>query len=163
MVQITPRTTYSRQEDFFQPIVQDIRETGWGIWRKTIKRLVNDYAMEWGAPGKRKRLVMTAGFEWDGASTWLADAIGFKRDGYATAPSMFHDRFYRDGFRLTPGEFEFHVRIGEEWHMDSSAWRRWDADELLGESFFWAGGRRKKGKVMDWVVRLWPPNWLKGG
>ena len=169
MIKPSPRAIYAGPGDFPQPIIQPVKETGWFFWRRSWVKLIEDYVILWPRNGERYRVVIKAGvgkdaIVWDMATTWLADSIGFKRDGYATGPSLAHDLAYGYDFQFIRGVFELHKynETARRWEMaEETCLPRWEFDDLLGDSYTWGSGKKFKGNLFDWTVRYIPINWGK--
>jgi hypothetical protein len=146
---------YSTQEKFLQPVLQYNHES-------RLFRLVEDYTLEWGKPGFRKRLTMKAGFEYDKASV-PRPLWGLARpDGEWEASALFHDRFYRDHFKPDGIEFIFETQMADgTWKKDSSTWKRSEADELLRFVGVMGGAGKVEALKYKLAVQLYPPNWFK--
>lgn len=147
---------YCTQEDFVQPILQyNAKQKLW--------RLVEDYTMEWGEPGFRKRLIHSAGREYDKASVPKLLRNIAEHDGVWEGPSFWHDSLYaNEGLfpHLDTFRFETKSPFGE-WKVDPSKWRRKDMDKLLKESGIWAGARPTQANLYETMVKIYPVNWFK--
>lgn len=124
-------------------------------------RLNTPYPYEWVADGVRRRLVIAAGFEYDGASVPrpLWTLTGIERDGLQRAAALVHDVHYRNGGWLGNGITQAIWSDGAQiWETvepsEDCRWTRADVDALFCRMLREAGVSMLKRRMMYRGVRV---------
>lgn len=136
-----------RAASFRQPAITPISDN--------LYRLDGNYIYEWTIAGIRRRMIVTKGFVFDGASVpRLAWTIsGIVPDGLHRAGVLMHDWLYRDRGRIPPGTYLHYVEP-DGWMPLLAHWSRKDADRMLGRLMKEAGVSRRRRFAIYWGARL---------
>ena len=95
-------------------------------------KLVEDYTYGWTHRGTPYRILVPAGFIYDGASVPrpLWSVFGLRPDGLIRSAALVHDWIYRFAGELPEGCFQRHV--DGVWRDVERGWLRYDTDRLFG-------------------------------
>lgn len=136
--------------DVTQPEVVPIKSPDGGPLYKVSRRWV----YQWDHEGRRCRLVIAAGTEFDGASVpwWLWTVARIPPDGLHRAAALAHDVVYRFGGHLPEGVHQVQTYRG--WRNVAHCWSRAEADRLFARILRECGVSRWRRRVMYRAVRL---------
>lgn len=130
-----------------QPVLIPIR-TGY--------MLASDYVYTWSDRGRNYRIVITRGFECDGASVprLLWTLTGITPDGYHRPAALVHDYLYRHHGCLPEGSMQVMDFVTRSWLPIHSQWSREQADKLFARILRELGIGKFRRRIMYIGVRL---------
>lgn len=124
-------------------------------------QLVEDYAYVWRAGGRTRRIVVPAGFVYDGASVprlgWTL--AGILPDGLIRAAACVHDWIYINKGRLDDGSYQEFNHQSQQWVRTRCDVTREEADRMFCRIMREAGLPKWRRRIAYRAVRLggWIP------